>query len=118
MANPNIVGVSTIYGNTNLLAVTTVNTAIVSNPSSSNSIYKLNTLSVSNINTAAAAVSVVFNRGGANTYIVQNVPVAANSKLDIIGKDTMLYLLENDTVQITASANAYIQAIASWEQIS
>jgi hypothetical protein len=118
MANPNIVGVSVIYGNTAPLAVSTTNTAIVSNPSSSNSVYKLNVLSVSNINTAAAAVSVMFNRGGSNTYLIQNIPVSANSKLDIIGKDTMLYLLENDSVQLVASANSYIQAIASWEQIS
>lgn len=118
MANPNIVNVTTIYGNTGVLAVSTVAANVVANPSSSGSIYKLNSLSVGNINTTAASVTVQLNRGGSNTTIAQNLPVAANSMQVILGKDTMIYLLENDAIQLSATANTCLTAIASWEQIS
>jgi hypothetical protein len=118
MANINVGNATSLIGNTALVALSTTVANVVSNPSSSSNVYRFNTLIISNVNTAAASATVQINRGGANTVIVQNLPIAANSMSVVLGKDTMIYLLENDTVQITASANGYLQAVASWEQIS
>ena len=118
MANPNLNNVATVYGNTGLLTVSTVTTNVVANPSASATLYRLTMLSVANINTAASAVTVELNRGGANTTIVKGLPVAANSMSVVLGKDTNIYLLENDAVQLTASANGYLHATAVWEQMS
>jgi len=118
MANPNIVNVTTIFGNVVAQAVTTTAAAIVTNPASSGAVYKINSLSVANINTAAAAITLEINIGGVNTFIARAVSVPANSALAVIGKDTGIYLTENSSLQVTASANSYLQAVCSFEQIS
>lgn len=118
MANPNIVNVSTIYGNTAIQTCTTTATNIVANPSSSNKILKINSLSVANINTTSSSVSVEVNQAGANVFIARSVVVPANSALVIIGKDSSIYLLENHSLQITAAANSVMHAVCSYEEIS
>jgi hypothetical protein len=120
MANPNIVNVTTIYGNTAALAVSTVTANVVQNPSGSSSIYKLNALTISNINAAATTVSLTIelNQAGTNTAIAKNIAVPGNSSIVIIGKDSMIYLLENNSIQLTAGSNSSLSAIASYEQIS
>lgn len=118
MANPNIVNVSTIYGNTGTLAVSSTTTNVVANPTSSGSIYKINLLSVSNYATNNYAFTAELNVAGANTYIVRNIVIPANSSVAVIGKDTSMYLLENSCIQLSTSQNSAFQAICSWEQIS
>lgn len=118
MANPNIVNVTTIYGNTGTLAVTTSTANIVQNASSSGQIYKINMLSLANINTVSTSVTVELNVAGTNTALAKSVVVPANSTLTVIGKDTSLYLLENSSLQILGAANSTVQAICSWDQIS
>lgn len=118
MANPNIFNVSTIYGNTGTLAVSSVTTNVVSNPSGSGVVYKINMLSVANYATNSYSMTAELNVAGANTYIARNVVIPANSSLAIIGKDTTFYLLENCAVQLSTSQNSAFQAICSWEQIS
>lgn len=118
MANPNIVNVSTIYGNTGTLAVSSVTTNVVANPSSSGSVYKINLLTVSNYATNNYSVTAELNIAGSNTYLVRSVLIPANSALSIVGKDTSLYLLENSSIQLTSAQNSAFQAICSWEQIS
>ena len=120
MANPNIVNVTTIYGNTATLAVSTTTTNVVSNPTSSGQIYKINALTVANINTLSSSVNinVEYNNAGANTYLTRNVVVPANSSLVILGKDTAMYLLENTSLQLTAGSNNSLYALVTYEQIS
>jgi len=120
MANPNIVNVVNIYGNTSVLAISTVTSNVVQNPVSSSTLYKINMLTVANINTFSSAVSVTaqLNQAGSNTTIAQNMVVPANSSLVILGKDTPIYLLENNSIQLTAGSNNSLTAIVSYEQIS
>mgnify|MGYP003351529338 CR=1 FL=1 len=118
MANPNIVNVTTIYGNTGVLAVGTTYSNVVQNPASSSTIYKVNSLNVTNACTAALTVTVQLNQAGTNTNLVANVSIPAGSAVSLLGKDTQIYLLENNSLQINAAANGYITAICSWEQIS
>jgi hypothetical protein len=118
MANPNIVNVSTIYGNTGTLAVTTAMTNVVSNPTSSGSLYKVNQLIVTNACTSALAINLQINQAGTNTTISSNVSVPSASMLILLGKDTQTYLLENNSLQMNTTSNGYITAICSWEQIS
>ena len=55
MANPNIVNVATINGNTKAAAVGTTITEICSNGASSGKIFKVNSLYVANIDGTTAA---------------------------------------------------------------
>jgi len=120
MANPNIVNVSTIYGNTAVLAVSTTTANVVQNPAGSSTVYKLNALTICNVNTVPSSmtVTVELNQAGTNTALAKSVVVPANSSLVIIGKDSMIYLLENNSIQLTAGANSSLTAVASYEQIS
>lgn len=118
MANPNIASLTTAYGNTAIQVCSTTTANIVQNASSSNKIVKINTITIANINTAAASVSVELNQAGSNVFLVRSVSIPANSSMVILGKDTAIYLLENHSIQITAGANATMHAVCSFEEIS
>jgi len=118
MANPNIVNVTTILANTAMQTVGTSPADIVSNPSNSGCVYKINTISVSNYASNSYAVSVAVTIGGTSRYIARNVVVPATSSLSIVGKDTGFYLLENSSIQISSTFASAFHAIASWERIS
>lgn len=118
MANPNIVNVSAIYGNTGVQNVTTVATAIANNVSSSNKVYKVNSLVVTNISSGAANITVDLYRGGTAYIITNSLTVNPNTAFTPIDKTLSLYLLEGDAIRCTANANSALQAICSWEEIN
>lgn len=124
MAQPNIVSVTTIYGNTAVAAVTNVSTNLVVNSASSGQVLKINTLYISNIhaNSNTALVSVGLLRTGVEYKIAANINLSANSTLDVINK--AIYLEEGDCIRISANstfasnANNLCQAVCSFEAIS
>ena len=63
MANPNIVDVTTILGNTSSISANTGNgvqsTVLVNNPASSGEIYKINTILASSQNVTSAVEATV-----------------------------------------------------------
>jgi hypothetical protein len=119
MSNPNIVNVTTIYGNTEVQSVTTTPTAIVTNTAASGKILKINSLTVSNIDGSnAASISVEIYRSSSSYYMAKTIPIAANASLVVICKDNGVYLLEGDSIRCTASADGDLQAVCSYEEIS
>ena len=124
MAQPNIVSVTTIYGNTAVAAVTNVSTNLVVNSASSGQVLKINTLYISNIhaNSNTALVSVGLLRTGVEYKIAANINLTANSTLDVINK--AFYLEEGDCLRVSANttfssnANNLCQAVCSFEAIS
>ncbi len=120
MAQMNVVNVSTIFGNTNGMVVSTVPTSIVTNPANSNSVYKINSLVVSNISgTGAASVTVdVFKNQSSSFRLSYQVSVAANTSFTPIDKGLIMYLQENDSIRVSASANSFLEAVCSYEAIS
>ncbi|NBV37782.1 MAG: hypothetical protein EBR94_10995, partial [Bacteroidetes bacterium] len=67
MANPNIIGVSTIRGKTTSILAPTTSCAIVANPASSGQLYKMNSILASNV-TATAATVTLYMYSSADTY--------------------------------------------------
>jgi hypothetical protein len=119
MANPNIVAVTTINGNTTVQSVTTAATAIVENGSSSGKVYKINCLIVSNIDGVNASdITVDLYRNTTAYKIVSTVSVAADSSFTAIDKTLALYLMEGDALRLTAGNNSRLQAVCSFEEIS
>ena len=125
MANPNIVNVATINGNMLSGAVgdSTAQSQLVSNAASSGKIFKVNSLYVANIDgTASVDVSVrMFSQaalGGTATAIVSTVAVGADSTLVVITKDSAIYVLENQSMGIFASASGDAVFTCSWDEIS
>jgi hypothetical protein len=120
MANPNIVNVTNILGKTAGLAVTTSLTSIVTNASASNKIFKINSLIVANVNgTSAADITAdVLKNGATSRRIAFTIAVPADATLVLISKDTSIYLEENDSIRLSASANGFLEAVCSYEEIS
>jgi len=119
MSNPNIVAVTTINGNTAVANVTTSATAIVTNSSGSNKVYKLNGIMVTNIDaTNSATITVDLYRGSVAYQMISNLVVTINTSYTPIDKTLSLYLLEGDAIRLTANANSRLQAVATWEEIS
>ena len=123
MANPNIVNVATINGNMLSTAVGTSNTQILSNAAASGKIFKVNSLYVANIDgTSSVDISVrmysVAALGGTATAIASTVAVAADSTLVLITKDSAIYVLENQSMGIFASASGDAVFTFSWDEIS
>jgi hypothetical protein len=119
MANPNIVQVATINGNTAVANVTTTATAIITNSSSSGKIYKVNGITIANIDTAnSATITVDLYRSSVAYQMISNLVVTINTSYTPIDKTLSLYLLEGDSIRLTANANSRLQAVATWEEIS
>lgn len=117
MAAPNIAALATMTGQVAGLAVTTTAAAIVTNASGSNSVYKINSLLISNIAVAASTVTVELLKNGTTAYrILYQVVVPAAASLDVLNK--FFYLEENDSVRLIASANTSLEAVCSYEVIA
>lgn len=118
MANPNIVAASMIFGKTDVLAVGTAATAITSNPAASGKVYKINCLSIANVNgTSSVDVNVDLYRNSVAYHIAKTVSVPADSAIGILGKENPIYLLEGDSLRITAGSTSAAEAICSYEEI-
>jgi len=127
MANPNIVSVSAIYGNTSTLLISSTAdpfaTAIVSNAASSGKIYKINSIVAANVDgTSAADISIkIFSAaalGGTGTAIASTISVPPDASLIVTDKTTSFYLLEDRSIGATASAANDIVVTCSWEEIN
>lgn len=119
MTAPNIVNVTSIYGKTNVLAVTTTATDILANAAASGTVVKINDLIVSNINgTAAADITASIYRGSVEYKVAHTISVPNDASLVVLDKGTAIYLEEGDSLRLTASANSYLQAVCSYEVIS
>lgn len=123
MANPNIVNVSTINGQTVTAGLTTSSASIVSNAASSGKVYKVNTVICSNIDgTAAVDVSIAINSAaagaGTDKFFAKTVVVPADSSLVIIDKNSAFYLLEDKSITALASAASDCDITISYEEIS
>jgi hypothetical protein len=124
MANPNIVGVTTILAKTTMLALTSTSaTAIVSNAVSSGKVFKVNSLYIANVDGSAACdVTVrVYNQddiGGTGFAIASTVAVPADATLIVIGKDAPLYLTEDMSIGATAATANDLEVVVSFEEIS
>ena len=117
--NPNIANLTEIYGNTAAQLVTTSAANLVVNASSSGKIYKINALYVSNYHgTNAADITINHSIGGnAGISILSTVSVVADSVLVAITKDSSIYLMENQSLTISASAASSLSVICSWDEI-
>lgn len=119
MANPNIVNVTSILGKTAVLAVTNSATAIVSNSAASNTIVKINSLTIANVDGVNSAdITVDLFRSSVAYRLANTIPVGADSSVVVISKDNAIYLEEGDSLRCTASANSDLEAVCSYEIIS
>lgn len=121
MANPNIVNVTSIYGKTAAAALTTSAADIVTNSAASGKIFKINSIIVANVdgtNSADATVN-FYNADNTTSYaIASTVTIPADASLEVLTKNTSIYLEEGDKITALASAASDLEIIVSYEEIS
>jgi hypothetical protein len=132
MANPNIVNVTQIYGQTNFLTPANTSTLVlVANTSGSGNVFKIDQVVAANQTNTAANVTVSIFTSGAttsgnavttgagNTFpIASNISVPAYASLIVMDKTTATYLLEDRSIVVSSGTNSAITFSVSYEQIS
>jgi hypothetical protein len=124
MANPNIVSVNSIFGNTTGIALTTtLTTVLLANAASSGKVFKIESIMVANVDGSSAADVTIdwnTNAGGTGTSIAlaATIAVPADATLSLIDKTNSFYLMENQSIIGGASANSDLECIIAYEEIS
>jgi hypothetical protein len=124
MANPNIVAVTAIYGNSSQVSLSTTSaTSLVSNAASSGKVFKINSIVVANVDgTTAADITInIYSQaalGGTAYPIASTISVPADATLIVTDKTTSFYLLENQSIGATAGSASDLVVTTSWEEIN
>jgi len=124
MANPNIVNVTTIYGNSSQVALSSTSaTSLVSNAASSGKVFKINNIVVANVDgTSAADITInIYSQaalGGTAFAIASTISVPADATLIVTDKTTSFYLLENQSIGAVAGVANDLVVTTSWEEIN
>ena len=123
MANPNIVNVASIYGNTSYLVPTgTSATTWTSLTPSSGTVNKVNNIVAANVTSSTATITVSINSatgGGGTAYrIAYQISVPANASLIILDKSTSIYVGEGQSIVVTSGTSSAIEMTASYEAIT
>jgi len=124
MANPNIVNVTSIYGNTTYLTPSSGSTATVwtALTPAVGTVNKVNNIVAANVTGSAVAVTVSINSavsGGGTAYdIAYQISVPANASLIIIDKTTSIYVGEAQSIVVTVGTGSAIELTSSYEAIT
>jgi hypothetical protein len=124
MANPNIVNVTSILGETTYAALTTtLTTVLLANAAASGKVYKINSIMVANVDgTNAADVTVDINTaaaGGGTSYaLASTISIPADATLNLVDKNSSFYLMEDKSILGGASADGDLEIIISYEIIN
>jgi hypothetical protein len=131
MANPNIVNVTSILGETTFLTPSaTTSVVLLPNAASSGKVYKINQIVAANVDGASAVNTSVdiytdgsvaqgsAPSGGTAYPIVSTVSVPADASLIVTDKTTAIYLMEAQSIAVTSGTASKITYTISYEIIS
>jgi len=118
MAAPNIVNVATITGKSVTGALGTSTATLLQNSASSNKVFKINTILVSNVDGTNSATAAISLYDGTDRYIAKGITVPAGATVVLIDKNSSLYLEENKIIRGDASAAGDLEYIISYEELS
>ena len=133
MANPNIVNVTSIYGNTAYVTPSTTgattswtyngSTSLTGLTPASGTVNRITSIVVSNTTASAANATVqvannaTFGSGTAYSLAYQ-ISVPANASLIVTDKTTSFYITENQSVGVTSGTGSALVYVATFEAIS
>ena len=119
MAAPNVVNVSSIYGKTTGLALTSSSQDVLT--CAANKLLKVNSIIVANVDgTNADDVTVKwYNADNTTAFsLASTVTVPADTTLVVLGKDAPIYLEEGDKIQaLGVAASGDLEIIVSYEEL-
>ena len=116
MSNPNIKTGATITAHNALAVAGTTYAAVLSNASTSNSLYKVSVVSICNLTAATScAVTVAISNG--TTYYHLLAGQAVTASISPVTRTTPAYLNEGHSVCIYAATSGQLEAIVSYEKV-
>jgi hypothetical protein len=133
MANPNIVNVTSIYGNTAYVIPSTTSatatwtyngtTALTGLTPAVGSVNRVTQITVSNATGSTASASIAISNNatyasGTPYYFAYQISVPANSSLTIMDKTTSFYVTENQSVGVISGTASALQYTATFEVIT
>ena len=121
MAAPNIVGVTTVTGETTYVSCTGSDQVLVDNVADSNYVYRINSIIVANDDGSSAGdINVVLHDtaagGGTGYKLAHTVSVAADSTLVVLDRASSIYLTENKSIVVNGTNNR-LDVVCSYEKI-
>ena len=134
MANPNIVNVSSIYGNTAYVIPSTTGattswtyngtTTLTGLTPAANTVNKIDQITVANTTSSSATCTVAignnatFGSATVVTYMAYQISVPPNASVIVSDKTTAFYITENQSVAVTSGTASALTYTASFEAIS
>jgi hypothetical protein len=133
MANPNIVNVTSIYGNTAYVipASTSLSVAWTYNGSTSltgltpaaNTVNRVTSIVVSNVTSSAANCTVAISNNatygsGTPYHIAYQISVPPNASVIVTDKTTSFYVTENQSVGVISGTSSALNYTATFEAIT
>jgi hypothetical protein len=133
MANPNIVNVTSIYGNSAYVipSNTSVSVAWTNNGTSSltgltpaaNTVNRVTSIVVANVTSSAATTTVAISNNatygsGTPYYIAYQVSVPPNSSVIVTDKTSSFYVTENQSVGVISGTGSALVYTATFEAIT
>lgn len=124
MAAPNLLNLVTVTGKSASLSLANTSaTVLLDNPASSGKLLRVIGVYAANddgTNSVDATLSVnsEANGGGTAFKLAHLVPVAARASVLLVGKDAPIYLEEDRSLVITASAGSDLDVMVIYEELS
>jgi hypothetical protein len=123
MANPNIVNVTSIYGNTSyLVPSTTAATTWTALTPAAGTVNKIGSIMATNVTATAATITVSINSataGGGTAYrLTYQTSVPGNSSLIVVDKSTGIYVGEAQSIVVTSGTTNAIEMVGAYEAIT
>lgn len=134
MANPNIVNVTSIYGNTAYVIPSTTSattswtyngtTALTGLTPATGTVNRVTGIIVSNTTASAANCTVaiannaVFGSGTVISYLAYQISVPANASLIVTDKTTSFYVTESQSVGVTSGTASALTYAATFEAMT
>tara|TARA_Y100000022_G_scaffold124177_1_gene107512 strand:+ start:205 stop:573 length:369 start_codon:yes stop_codon:yes gene_type:complete len=119
MAAPNVVNVSSIYGKTTGLALTSSSQDVLT--CAANKLLKVNSIIVANVDGANADDVTVkwYNADNTTAFsLASTVTIPADTTLVVLGKDAPIYLEEGDKIQaLGVASSGDLEIIVSYEEL-
>ena len=133
MANPNIVNVTSIYGNsayvipsnTSVSVAWTYNgsTSLTGLTPSANTVNRVTSIVVANVTSSAATCTVAISNNatyasGTPYYIAYQVSVPPNASVIVTDKTSSFYVTENQSVGVISGTSSALNYTATFEAIT
>ena len=134
MANPNIVSVTSIYGNTAYVIPSTTGattswtydgtTTLTGLTPAAGTVNRVTSITVANTTSSAATATIgignnaTFGSATVVTYPAYQISVPANATLVVIDKTNSVYITENQSVGVTSGTGSALTYTATFEAIT